>query len=199
MRDIGERPAVDQCRAALERLDQVGQHRVFQQDRHRAVGLEVARVDRSPVAAIGDHNPPKPRLKVRKVAREAQDRHHFAGHRNVKAALTRKTVGDPAEWSDNLAQCAIVHVEHAPPHHPAQVDFKGVAPIDVVVEHRREQVVRRGDRVKIAREMKVDLVHRHDLRIAAPGAAAFGAEARPQARLTQAQQGALADPVECVG
>ena len=97
------------------------------------------------------------------------------------------------------AQRAIVHVEHAAPGDAALVDAERVAPIDVVVEHRREQIVRRRDGVEIAGEMQIDVLHRHDLGVAAAGGAALHAERRAERRLAQAQHRLLADVVERVG
>jgi hypothetical protein len=68
----------------------------------------------------------------------------------------------------------------------------------VVVHHRREQVVGRGDGVEVAGEVEVDVLHRHHLRVAAAGRAALDAEARAQRRLAQADGGALPDRVQRV-
>ena len=88
---------------------------------------------------------------------------------------------------------------HAAPRHPAAVDAERVAPIDVVVDQRREQIVRRCDGMEIAGEMEVDVLHRHDLGIAAAGGAALHAERRAERGLAQAQHRLLADVVERVG
>ena len=81
----------------------------------------------------------------------------------------------------------------------ADVDAERVAPVDVVVDQRREQVVGGGDGVEVAGEMEVDVLHRHDLRIAAAGGAALHAEAGAERGLAQAQHRLLADAVERVG
>ena len=73
-----------------------------------------------------------------------------------------------------------------------------LSPIDVVVDHGGEQVVGRADGVEIAREVEVDVLHGHHLRIAPAGRPALEAEARPQARLAQADHGLLADAPEAV-
>ena len=62
--DVGERAAVHEGRVVLERLHQVRLHRVPEQHRHRAVGLEVAGVDRRAVAAVGDDDVAEPLLEV---------------------------------------------------------------------------------------------------------------------------------------
>jgi len=83
------------------------------------------------------------------------------------------------------ARC--VHVHHPPPGDPPDVDAHGIAVVDVVVDHRREQVVRAGDGVEITRKMQVDVLHRHDLRVAAAGGTTLHAEAGAERRLTQAE------------
>jgi hypothetical protein len=52
--------------------------------------------------------------------------------------------------------------------------------VDVVVDQRREQVVRGRDRGEVAGEVQVDVFHRHDLRVTATGGAALHAEDRPE-------------------
>ena len=70
--------------------------------------------------------------------------------------------------------------------------------MDVVVDHRREQVVRERDRGEVAGEVEVDVLHRHDLRIAAARRAALHAEHRAERRLAQADDRLLADAVQRV-
>ena len=115
-----------------------------------------------------------------------------------KPSCARIAVGDAAERVDDRAQRAVVHVEHAPPGDAAAVDAEAVAPVDVVVDHRRQQIVRRGDGVEVAGEVEVDVLHRHDLGIAAARRAALHAEARPERGLAQAHHRLLADAVETV-
>src|SRR5262245_54758195 len=52
--------------------------------------------------------------------------------------------------------------------------------------------------MKISCEMEVDVLHRNDLRIAAAGRAAFDAETRTQAWLTQTNDRLFADAIERV-
>ena len=59
----------------------------------------------------------------------------------------------------------------------------------VRVEHRGEQVVRGADRVDVAGEVEVHVLHRHDLRVAAAGRAALDPEHRAERRLAQAEHG----------
>ena len=111
--------------------------------------------------------------------------------------------GKPLAWPPratvDLAQRAVVHVEHALPGDAADVDVERVAVVDVVVDQRRQQVVGRGDRREVAGEVQVDVGHRHDLAVAAAGRAALHAEDRAHRRLAQAGDGAASQPVQRVG
>ena len=79
---------------------------------------------------------------------------------------------------------------------PQLVDLVRVAVQDRGVEHRRQQVVRGADRVDVAGEVEVEVLHRHDLRHAAAGRAALDAEHRSERRLAQARHRSLADRAE---
>ena len=108
------------------------------------------------------------------------------------------TVAGTAQPDGDVAQRAVVHVHDALPGDAAHVEAELVAVVDVVVDQRREQVVREPDGAEIAGEMQVDVFHRHDLRVTAAGRAALHAEHRSQARLAQANHRFLADLVERV-
>ena len=66
----------------------------------------------------------------------------------------------------------------------------------MIVDHGRQQVICRGNRVKVAGKVKVQLLHGNQLRIAAAGCAALDAEARSQGRLSECQHDLLAEAVE---
>jgi hypothetical protein len=65
--------------------------------------------------------------------------------------------------------------------------------VEGLVDHRGEQVVRRGDRVEVAGEMQVDPFRRLDRRRAAADGASLDAEAWPQRWLAQRQYRRLAE------
>ena len=58
--------------------------------------------------------------------------------------------------------------------------------------------MRGGDRVEITREMEVDVLHGHDLRVPTTRCPALHAEHRAEARFAQANDRLLADPVQRV-
>ena len=99
----------------------------------------------------------------------------------------------PPRPADDLPQPAVVHVDAAPPRDRVRVDVELVAVHHVRVEERREQVVGGRDRVHVAREVEVQVLHRHDLRVAGAGRAALDAEDRAERGLADAQERLLAD------
>ena len=117
-------------------------------------------------------------------------------HGDVEAGLAGEAVGGAAERGDDRAQRPVVHVDGAAPGDAADVDIELVAPIDMVVDHRREQIVGGADGMEIAGEMQVDVFHRHDLRVAAAGGAALHPEAGAERGLANADDGLLADGIE---
>ena len=64
------------------------------------------------------------------------------------------------------------------------------------LDHGREQVVGRADRVDVAREVEVQVLHRHDLGVATAGGAALDPEDRPERGLAQAEHGPVTDVPE---
>ena len=183
--DVGERPAVHQRGRALHRLHQVRVDGVAQQRGHRAGHPERVGGHRLAVGGQRDQHPAEPLLEVHQVLGQAQRGHDLGGRGDEEARLARHAVEAPAEPDHHVAQGAIVDVEDALPRHLADVDAERVAVVEVVVDGGGEQVVRRGDRVEVAGEVQVDLVHRHHLRPAAPGAAALHAERGPDGGLAQ--------------
>ena len=69
---------------------------------------------------------------------------------------------------------------------------------EVRLEHRGEQVVRGADRVDVAGEVEVQVLHRHDLRVAAARGAALDPEDRPERGLAQAEHRLAADVAEAL-
>ncbi len=67
----------------------------------------------------------------------------LGGDGDVEAVLAHLAV--VAQADHDLAQRAVVHVHHAAPRDLRRIDAERVAPIDLVVDQRRQQVVGRGD------------------------------------------------------
>ena len=114
------------------------------------------------------------------VARHGDDRHHLRCGGDVEAGLARVAVRAPAEAERDVPQRPVVDVDAAPPADRERIDPERVAVQDVRLEHRGEQVVRGADRVDVAGEVEVQILHRHDLRVATSRGAALDPEDRPE-------------------
>ncbi len=180
MSDVRERAAVDEDGVVLKRLNEVRLQCIFQQNRHGAVGFQITGADRLLVARIGDDDIPEAVFEILDVLRQTEDGHDFGRHRDIEAVFTREAVRNAAERVDDRAQRAVVHIENAFPADAALVDTQRIAPINVIVDQRRKQVMGAGDGVEVAGEVQVDVFHRHDLGITAAGCTALDAEAGPE-------------------
>ena len=80
-----------------------------------------------------------------------------------------------------------------PPSYPARVYVKGVALLNMVIEHSRKQIVCRAYGMEIAGEVQIYVLHGHHLGISAARRAALYAEYRPQRRLPQRNNRILAN------
>ena len=198
MRDVGERAAMHEGGVVFQGLHDVRLHRVFQKNGHRAIGLDVAGVDRLFLAGIGNHDVTQTLLQIFQIVRQAQDRHDFGRNCDVKPGLTREAVGNAAKVHNDIAQRAVVHVHHAAPDDTTLVDGQLIAPIDVVVDHRRQKVVGAGDGVEVAGEVQVHLFHRHNLRHTAACSATLHPEVRAKRGFADTNHGLLADAVQTV-
>ena len=166
--DVGERPGVDERGRAFQRLHQVRMDRIAEQHQHRAFGLDVAGEDGLALVGERHHHVAQPPAQIDEIAGQAEDGHHFGGGRDVEPVLPRHAVLHAAQADEDLAQGAVVQVDHPPQHDPPRVDAQFVAVLQVVVQHRGQQVVGLLDGVHVADEVQVDVLGRHDLARPAP-------------------------------
>ena len=97
-----------------------------------------------------------------------------------RSSRTTPLATPPSPITD-VAQRAIVHVDRARPRDAARIDVERVALLQMVVEHRATAAYARcDDRVEVAGEVQVDVLHRQHLRVAAAGRAALHAEDRAE-------------------
>ena len=89
-----------------------------------------------------------------------------------------------AKPDHDIAQHTVIHVLTALPDHLSRIDPQLIALLDMVVQKRRQQIVGRCDRMKIAGKMQVQILHRHDLGVTAACRAALDAKARSKRRLS---------------
>ena len=196
--DVRERTAVDQDGRAFERLNQVRLDRLLQQDGGGFRGVEIARGDGLAVDVVRHDHVGDTAFEVGDAGRQAEHGHQLGGRGDLETGLPR-VAALPFRPELDVPQGAVVHVQAAFQDHVVRVDAERVAVEDVVVGHGDEQVVRRADRVEIAREMQVDVLHRDDLRPAAAGRAALASEDRAKGRFADRRDDLLSASAERVG
>ena len=196
--NIRKRSAVHERGRTFQCLHQIRLERVFEQRSHRAHRFEFRRGHRPVIVRVAHYNASQPRLEVLDGFRQAEHRHDLAGNGNVVAVFPRHAVGFAAQAVDNIPELPVVHIHAAPPRDLAGVNAQRVPLMDMVVQHGRQEVVGRADRVKVAGKVEVDVLHRHHLRVSAARGAAFDAEHRAQRRLPERHRDFFADAAEAV-
>ena len=159
VRNVRERSAVNEGGIAFQGLHQVGEEGVPKEQGHGSCSIEVVRTNRASIK-VGSHDDlSQPLPEVRIIACKHENGHHFACGRDVKPVLSNESVRRSTQSNDDVAQGTVVEVDHTGPADPRGVEASFVSVLDVVVNERRKEVVRRGHGVQIAGEMQVDLLH----------------------------------------
>ena len=176
--DVGKGTAVYEGRRTFCGLHQVGVDGILQQDGDGTGHPQVLHREGCAVEAETEDDVLDAAAQVILVLRQAEDGHDFRSGRDVEARLLCHAVGARPQAGDNAAQGAVVHVEHTPPNDFLQSEATGPMLVKIIVEQGRYHVVGRGDGVKVARKVQVDLLHGQHLCISAACRPALHAEAR---------------------
>ena len=94
-----------------------------------------------PVVGIGADDLGEPLFQIRDAGSQAEDRHDLAGYRDVKTVLAGGAIDLAAQTVHDEAELSVVHVHAALPGDAAGINVQGVALLDAVVDHGRQQVV----------------------------------------------------------
>ncbi len=152
----------------------------------------------SPSWVWPDGDASEPLAQVGEVARDCDEPHDLARGGDVEAGLARRAVRAAAEAGDDVAEVPVVHVHAPPPRDRERVEPRRVAVMEVRVDQRGEQVVRGRDRMQVAGEVEVQVLHRDDLCVAAARRAALHAEDRAERGLAQAEHRSAAELAEAL-
>ena len=186
--DVGERPAVNKHRVVLQALHQIRLQRLFQQHRQRAFRPQITHGNRRHVRPPAHDDVTQPLLQIRAPVCQAQNRHDLGRRCDIKPGFPGHTVGCSPKAAHHVAHGPVGQVHYPAPAYVARVQPSLVAPVDVVVDQRCQQVVGGRDGVEVAIEMQVDVFHRNHLGPATTGSPAFHAKTGAQGRLPQAHR-----------
>mmetsp|Transcript_12968 Transcript_12968/g.24030 ORF Transcript_12968/g.24030 Transcript_12968/m.24030 type:complete len:252 (-) Transcript_12968:332-1087(-) len=182
--NVCEGSTVNNSRIVLQGLNDVRLKCVTEKGCHCTCGTNLVRGNCFLSAAGVAHNDfSKSVPQVVKVGSQAENSHNFACHADVKAILTRDSICSTSEADCNVAECSVVHVHYALELYPAHVQNRLEIPVNVIICHRSEKVVRCRNGVHVACEVQVDVGHRVELSIPSPCGTTFDPKYRAQARL----------------
>lgn len=159
MSDVGERASVNNGRGPFGRLHQIGLDRLLEQNGHRVDRADLRRGDRFPGHVAGHNHTAKPPFQIVRVFAEAQHRHNLRSASNHKAGFMNLAV-PVTQPDDDLPKTPVVHIHRALPQNAPRVDLQCIPLKNVVVDHRREQVIRGSDRVQVAGKMQINILGR---------------------------------------
>ncbi len=196
MGDVAERAGMHEHRLPLERLHEVRFDRFLHDHGQGPRDPQVLGGDGLAVRRARDHDAGEASAQVLQVGCEREHRHDLGRGDDHEPVLAGVPMRGAAEPDHGVPQLPVVHVERARPRDRLRVDAELVAVVHARIEGRGEQVVGRLHRMEVAVEVQVDLFHGHDLGVPAAVAAAFDAEDRPHARLSQAEHHPFADRSE---
>ena len=195
MRDVPEGARMHEGGTALQRLHEIRPDRVLEEHRHRAMRLEIASEDRCAIGPSGgaDDDVSEALLEIRGAGGERDDRHDLRGGDDHEALLAHHALGRPTQADDHLPEGAIVHVDRPRPGDATRIDLERVPLLQMIVEHRAQERMGRRDRMEIASEVQVDVVHGQHLRIPTARRPTLHAEHRTERGLADAEHGVGAD------
>ena len=177
-------------------LNEVWMDGILEQSHHRASHTKVLNGEWGVIVAHTKHNATNASIEVVDVACETQDCHNLRCRGDIEASLGRYSVDRATKSRHDKSQRAVVDVEHTTPHHLLQAYLLRAVVVEIVVEQSGNKVVSRGDGVEVASEVEVDILRRQYLGVTASSSTTLHTEARAQRRLTQSDDGTLADAIE---
>ncbi len=174
--DVGKGAAVHEGGCVFGGLHDVWFEGVLEQGGDGAFIAQLPHIDRFSVEGEAHGDIADALLELVHVVCQAEDGHDLAGGGDVETVFAGEALLAAAEADDDLAQHAVVHVQHPFPGHAAGIDIERVIKINMVVHQCREGVVGGGDGMEVAREVEVDVLHRQHLAPASAGSSALDAK-----------------------
>ncbi len=142
---------------------------------------------------------PSRRAEIVEIGRDGDDRHHLRGGGDVESGLARVAVRPAAEpttiWR---SERSFMSTQRRQPI--VSGSMPSLLPCSRCASSAAaSRLFAAADRVDVAGEVEVQVLHRHDLGVAAAGRAALDPEDGPERRLAQAEHGVPPDLAEALG
>ena len=199
MRDVGKGAGVHKGRRALGGLDEIGPQCVVEQRQHGAGCTQIGGSDGQAGACCANHDCIETPAQVFAAGGQAKNRHDLRRGGDDESAGAIGRIAARIHAHHNVAQRAVVHVQRARPGDGGRIDVERIAEVEMRIDERGQQIVRRSDGVEVAVEMEIDFLAGLHLRAPAACSAALHAEDRAQRRLARGDDGLAANARQALG
>ncbi|CCY96953.1 uncharacterized protein BN514_01331 [Ruminococcus sp. CAG:17] len=187
--DVCEWSAMNNGWNMLQCLNKVWFQGIFQKCCHSTLCMKISCCYRFLLGnfAIGvsDDDSGKSLFQIFDITCQTENCHDLRCYGDVVTVLTRHTVCSSAKSVYYITKLTVVHVNASSPGDLSRVDVQLITLEDMVVDHCSKKVVCRTDCMEITGKMKVDILHRNYLCIAAACRTTFDTEYRSKGWLTK--------------
>ena len=104
MGDVGKRPAVDESRCVLGRLDQIRLQGIHQEHGDCRTHTHVPDVERLVLQRVAQEDVVDPPLQILQIPGQAEDGHDLRSRGDVESRFLRKTVGVRPQTGHDVPQ-----------------------------------------------------------------------------------------------
>ena len=153
--------------------------------------MDIADGNRLAVIGVGNNHSAQALFKVIDAGSKAEYSHDLGSNGNIKAVLSWHAICNAAKAVNNVSELAIIHVNAALPHNTTWINVETVTLLDMVIQHGGAEVVCSANGVEVSGKVKVNVLHRNYLGIAATCSTTLNAKDGTQRRLSQGQHGRL--------
>ena len=105
--------------------------------------------------------------------------------------FSHHTVHLISKTNHDISQHPVVHIQTAFPYNLSGIDSEGISLLDMIVQHRCQQVIGGSDRMEVSGKVEIQILHGNNLGVSASGCPSFDPKAGAERRLAQRDQGLL--------
>ncbi len=161
------------CRCILQSLNHIRTNSIFQKCRHCAYCLNFFCRNRFSFISISNYNSSQTFFQIFHVVCKTKNRHDFGCYRDDEMIFSCHTIHLASESYRNITKYTVIHIDAAFPYDLFWINVKFISLLNMIIKHCRKKVICRSNRMKISREMKIQIIHRYNLCITAAGSTTF--------------------------
>ena len=105
-------------------------------------------------------------------------------------------LGAPPAQQCHFAQVAVVESQHPRPGDPLRINVQGIPVKQMVIDKACQKIMRGGDRMRVPRQMQIDVLQGNNLGTSPAGGTTLDAENRAQGGLAQGHNRPVTQPAQ---